>query len=154
MKGSLARVSRRGLLVAGVIALVGAAFGCAGGEIRFSDPFDREYSLDLLQHRYTVLMRWSDFQKAKAFVAKEEQAAFLERMKVFEDARFTDYESDPVELDPSLQMATVRVTYTLYLPNSPFELEVRETQEWTRDGVRNAWHVHSVFEDLPELAAN
>jgi hypothetical protein len=137
------------------VGALAGALGCAGGEIRLKDPFDREYSLDMLQHRYTVLIRWSDFQKAKSFVAKDEQDAFLERMKVFEEARFTDYESDPVELDDELQKATVKVTYTFYLPSSPFELEVHEIQEWTRDGMRNAWQVHSIFEDLPpELAAN
>ena len=135
------------------IVLAGG-FGCANGEIRMGDPFDREYSLETLQHHYTVLMRWSQFQKAKAYVAKEEQPAFIERMKALEEARFTDYESDPIELDDEMRMATVRVTYTLYLPATPFEIEVTEIQEWTRTGRGNGWQVHSVFEGVPEYAAN
>lgn len=130
-----------------------AAFGCAFGEIRPDDPFDRRWSLEQAQHRYTVLTRWSQFQKAKMFVAKEERDLYVERMEALEDARFTDYESDPVELDPEKKMATIRVTYTVYFPNSPFEIEVTETQVWTRDGVTNNWQVHSVFEGLPEFAA-
>ena len=103
---------------AGVLILLAVSFGCANGEIRPGDPFDREQELEEAQHRYTVLMRWSQFQKAQKFVARKERGAFLERMKVLEDARFTDYESDEIDISEDLDSATVRVKYTLYLTNS------------------------------------
>ncbi len=143
---------RIALLLAGALLWTGA-FGCANGEIRLGDPFDRGQTLEHAQHRYTVLMRWTDFQRAKGFVAKEDREAFIERTKNLADARFTDYESESVELGDDHQSATVRVTYSLYLPHSPYEMEVIETQTWSRKGVGNQWTVHSVFEGLPEIAA-
>jgi len=145
--------AKRIALLLGSALLWTAVFGCANGEIRLGDPFDRGQSLEYAQHRYTVLMRWTDFQRAKGFVAKEEREAFIERTKELEDARFTDYESESVELDEDHQTATVRVTYSLYLPHSPYEMEVVETQTWSRKGVGNSWYVHSEFEGLPAIAA-
>ena len=56
---------RAGLLIALCVALM-SALGCANGEIRLGDPFDRELTLEEAQHRYTVLVRWSDFQRSGA----------------------------------------------------------------------------------------
>ena len=144
---------RRSLLAAAVLTST-TLFGCAFGEFRPDDPFNREYSLEQAQHTYTLNVRWGQFQKAKAFVAKDERDDYLARMEAFEDAHFTDYESDPVEVDHEKEMATITVRYLVYFANSPFEVEIEETQEWTRSGVRNNWRVHSVFEPLPGLAAN
>jgi hypothetical protein len=151
---SSARASFRVLMSVSLLALAGGHLGCAQGEFRLGDPFDRQLSLSESQHRYTVFMRWSQFQKAKAFVAKDEQEDFLLQTKALKDARFTDYESDPVELDEEKEMATIRVTYTVYTPSLPYEVEVNEIQEWTRNGVGNNWSVHSNFEGLNKLAAN
>ena len=145
------------LRVALTLALAAAftlSLGCANGEFRPKDPFDRGLSFDEAQHRYTVLVRWSEFQKAKAFVAEDEREKFIADMKAWKHARFTDYESEDVELDDEKQKATVHVTYTLYLPSTPYELEISETQEWTREGLGNAWSVRSRFEGEPKMAAN
>jgi hypothetical protein len=139
------------VLVAGLVL---QALGCANGEFRPTDPFDRGLTFSESQHRYTVLVRWTEFQKAKAFVADDQQESFLENMKALEHARFTDYESEDVELDEEKQKATVRVTYTAYLPSSPYELEIVEVQDWTRDGIGNKWRVRSRFEGVPKVAAN
>jgi len=139
------------------IALLAAlvlSLGCANGEFRPKDPFDRGLSFNESQHRYTVLMRWAEFQKAKAFVVEEDREKFLADMKAFKKARFTDFESEDVDLDDDNQRATVSVTYTLYLPSSPYELEIVEVQKWTREGVGNSWRVSSHFEGLPKMAAN
>lgn len=151
-----ARLTHRTGLLALAVSLTFATglMGCAAGEFRMNDPLDRKYTLEIAQHRYTVLVRWADFDKAKRFVAKEERDDYMARMEVLEDARFTDYESESVELDEDLDEAVVEVTYTLYLASSPFEIEVTETQEWSRDGITNDWHVHSVFNGLPEFASN
>ena len=39
-----------------------SSLGCAFGEVRWSDPLQREISLEDAQHRYTVLVRWSGRQ--------------------------------------------------------------------------------------------
>lgn len=147
-------LSRRARLAACVIALVASTLGCADGEFRFGDPFDRQLTLSESQHRYTTLVRWAEFHKARSFVAKEDRDLYMEQMKVLEDARFTDYESEPVELDGGKHSATIRVTYTLYTLSIPYEFEISELQEWTREGISNNWHVTSTFEGLAQLASN
>ncbi|MBY0398770.1 hypothetical protein K2X89_00605, partial [Myxococcota bacterium] len=128
--------------------------GCAAGEFRPGDPFDRKLSFNESQHRYTVLIRWAEFQKAKAFVVQDHRERFLTDIRAFKDARFTDYEAEEVDLDEEKRKATVRVTYTAYLPSSPYEVEIVETQEWSREGLGNAWQVQSRFEAGPKVASN
>ena len=145
--------ARRAVFVAAGL-LVLSSLGCAFGEFRPGDPFDRQLTLDRAQHRYTVLVRFSEFKKARSFVDEEHRDAFLRRMKALEDARFTGYESESVELDDEKQNATVVVTYTIYTPAMPYEIEVAETQQWNRDGITNNWRVISSFDGLDQLAAN
>jgi hypothetical protein len=141
-----------------LIVLLGAVMlstvGCAFGEFRPGDPFDRQLTLDQAQHRYTTLVRFSEFQKARSFIAEDGRDAFTKRMKRLEDARFTDYESETVELDDEKEKATVRVTYTAYTAAMPYEVEISEVQEWSRDGIKNKWLVVSTFENLEKIAAN
>lgn len=148
-----ARTLRSVVRVASALALLALA-GCANGEFRPTDPFDRSISFSEAQHRYTVLIRWAEFQKAKAFVAEDEREAFLELTKSLKEARFTDYESEEAELDEERRTATVHVTYTAYLPSSPYEVEISEVQEWSRDGAGNDWRVRSTFAGVPNVAAN
>ena len=145
--------SPRALALMVFVALVGTMTGCAFGEFRPSDPFDRQLTLDQAQHRYTVLVRFSDFDRARKFVAEPDREDFRNRMRALDDARFTDYESESVELDEEKEKATVRVTYTIYTPALPYEVEVSETQEWSRSGVTNNWRVVSTFEGLQQIIA-
>ena len=148
---SFARASFRVVLV----ALVLATSGCAFGEFRLTDPFDRQWTLDQAQHRYTVLVRFSSFTKARRFVADDHRDAFREQMRSLGEARFTDYESESVEMDDERETATVRVTYSVYTPSLPYEVDVTEIQVWSRDGIGNDWRVVSTFEGLEQiLAAN
>lgn len=146
--------SVRPFLAAIVILSIAGAFGCANGEFRFHDPFDRQLTLSEAQHRYTVLIRWTEFQKARSFVAQKDLETFMEQMESLQEARFIDFEAEPVELDKSLQHSTVKVTYTLYTPSLPYEIEISELQDWTRNGLTNNWQVHSTFEGLSQLASN
>ena len=159
MKSSCIRPARRVsplalIVVAALLASIGAFFGCANGEIRWGDPLDRKQTLEEAQHRYTVLVRWADFERAKNFVAKHDREAYLQRMKNLSDARFTGYESATVEFEDANNKATIEVVYTLYLASSPYLIEVTESQAWTRDDVRNNWRVVSTFDRLAELASN
>ena len=137
-----------------LLALVVSLSGCAFGEFRFGDPLDRKFTLEQAQHRYTVLVRWSKFKEAKQFVAKDDRDAFMANMKRLDNARFTEFDSETVELDKGKDQATLQVTYTLYLPSTPYEMEIVETQEWTRDGVSNEWRVVSSFDEQPRMASN
>ncbi len=146
--------SLRGLAALALSTALTLVLGCANGEFRPKDPFDRALTFNEAQHRYTVLVRWSEFQKAKAFVSKDHREKFIADMKAFKHARFTDFESEDVDLDEEKQKATVHVTYTLYLPSTPYELEIVETQQWSRTGMGNTWNVESRFEGEPKMAAN
>jgi hypothetical protein len=149
-----ARFTLRPLLVILAMTVLVSALGCANGEFRFGDPFDRQLTLSEAQHRYTVLVRWSQFQKARSFVAAEDRDAFMAQMKQLRDARITEYESEPVELDAKKQKATISVTYTLYTTALPYEIKITEEQEWTRSGITNNWNVTSTFDGLRQLAFN
>lgn len=140
------------LLMLATLALF--AGGCAFGEFRPGDPLDRQLTLDQAQHRYTTLVRFSEFQKARKFVAEENREAFIAQMKTLKDAHFTDFDSETVELDDEKQNATVRVTYTMYTAATPYEVEVEEVQEWSRSGLQNKWRVVSTFEGLQKLVAH
>jgi hypothetical protein len=144
----------RVLFASVVIAVIAGGFGCADGEIRLGDPFDREHTLTEAQHRYTVFVRWADFEKARSFVAVDDRDSFMEQTKILEDAHLTEWDSEPVDIDTEKEAATVRVTYKLYTASSPYEVEIIETQEWTRSGVGNNWSVYSTFEGLQQLASN
>lgn len=137
-----------------VLALLvtSSLLGCAFGEIRPTDPFDREWTLDQAQHRYTTLVRFSEFEKARKFVHEDQRDEFIVRMKSLEEARFTDFDSEEPEMSDDHREATVRVTYTIYTPAMPYETEVQEIQEWKREGVGNDWRVWSRFEGLDRLA--
>lgn len=149
-------ISTRPLRRVAFVALLALATlaGCAAGEFRPSDPFDRKLTFNESQHRYTVLVRWAEVQKAKAFVLEDHREQFMADMKTFEEARFTDFEAEDVDLDEEKRKASVRVTYKAYFPSSPYEVEIVEVQEWSREGVSNAWQVQSSFEGGPKVAAN
>jgi hypothetical protein len=154
MNKSSGALSSRLILVLAAIAMLVTTFGCADGEFRFGDPLDRQVSLSEAQHRYTVLIRWNHFKKARKYVADDDRDDFMLQTEALEEARFTEYDAEPVELDREKQSATIKVTYTLWTPFIPYEVTISEIQEWRREGVTNDWRVTSYFEDLNKLAVN
>lgn len=145
------RATARCTVAALLLALT--QFGCAFGEMRWSDPLDREVTLEDAQYRYTVLVRWNDLDRASAFVDPAMRSDFLTMVPNFRDLRITEYESEPVEMTEE-QTATLKVTYYVYSPSSPIETTITETQEWYRDsGVGNSWHVRPSFTGIDELLA-
>ena len=135
---------------------VASVLGCAFGEIRWTDPLQREISLEDAQHRYTVLVRWSNFEEAAKFVEPDLREDYLAGLPGFRELRFTEYESEPVRVDEERASATVDVTYYAYTPTSPIEQKVSETQEWSRQpALGNRWFVRSTFHGLEgHMAAN
>ena len=135
-----------------VLALVIGAVsssGCSFGEIYLTDPFLREAALNEQQKHYSALIRWSAFRKAARYVQDDERDAFLKDAPPLKEFRFSDYESEPISVDDAGE-CTVEVVYYGYRTTSPFEVEVRETQHWKRNGITNQWQVSSVFIGLDE----
>ena len=142
---------RRSISTLTAFALVAVALGttaCSFGELYFDDPLLRGPALMETQKRYTDLVRWSAFHQAAVYVEPTARDGFVAGAPSFKNFRFTDYESEPVMLEGEHSETTIRVTYSGYSTSSPFEVEVIETQHWTRDGVGNDWFVTSEFEGL------
>jgi hypothetical protein len=122
---------------------------CSFGEIYITDPLLREVALTEQQKRYSSLIRWSAFNKAAKYVQPEEREEFMRVAPPLKDFRFTDYDSEPVDLDESGE-CTVQVVYYGYRTDWPFEVEVHETQHWKRNDFTNQWHVSPTFKGLDE----
>ncbi len=134
-----------------IVVAIGAvsSIGCSFGEIYLDDPLLRQVALADQQKHYSSLIRWSAFHKAAKYVQTERREEFMKVAPPLKEFRFTDYESQPVELDASGE-CTVEVTYYGYRTDSPFEVEVRETQHWKRNGISNEWQVFPIFRGLDE----
>ncbi len=145
------RTARLSALVALLALAFSPGFGCAFGEIHLDDPFNRGYSLQEAQRRYTSLVRWSEFKKAAEFVEEEHRDAFLEDAPSFRELRFTDYETGQVDIDDETGESIVEVTYYAYTPTSPLEVTIIETQHWKRETVGNDWEVTSSFAGIDAL---
>lgn len=142
-------VRRRSLTLVCVLLLAGTSgLGCAFGEIRLNDPFQRKYSLEEASKHYSDLVRWSDFDRASQFVDEEIRDDYLRNAPTFKELRFHDYESDPVDIDEETGTAVIVVRYYAYRMSDPVEIEIRETQEWARKNARNSWTVKPRFEGL------
>ena len=148
------KATRRGLVALALLALVGpiGSIGCAFGEFRPNDPFKREYSLEQAQKRYSDLVRWSKFKEASLFMERDARLAFEAKMPDFREIRFTEHQTEPWTLDEEMRATVVNVTYRGYSMSVPVEVEVHETQTWTREGKGNNWKVVSDFKDLDLLA--
>jgi len=144
----------RRALVAIATLTMASSFGCAFGEFRPDDPFSRQYSLERAQKRYSDLVRWSKFDEASLFVEVDGRQAYQARMPDFREVRFTEHESAPWKLDEEMRNVTIEVTYRGYSMRTPIEIEVHETQTWTREGKGNDWTVTSEFHDLDRLASH
>jgi hypothetical protein len=135
------------LLVASSLGL-----GCAFGEFRPEDPFKRKFSLEDQHKEYTDNVRWSKFNEASSYMEQEDRRTFLGQMPRFEEVRFTDWSAEPWELeDEEMTKATIYVKYKGYSMINPVEVEVEETQRWTREGKGNSWTVVSEFQHLDRL---
>lgn len=139
---------RSGVLLLAV-ALAGGALGCAFGELRPHDPLQREYSLEEMQKRYTDLVRFGNFSMAARYIAPEQRRTFMASMPREDELRFLDYETDPFVLNEAMTESTVEVVYTAYSPWVLTQVELFETQTWSRpEGIGNRWRVQSTFVGL------
>ena len=136
------------------ILLAGLGFSCAFGAFRPGDPMGHQFNLEKSQKDNTDAVRWAKFDEAASYLDPGERTAFLAQMPDFDDGRFTDWEAGPWEFeDPeTLDRATIAVTYRGYSMHNPFEFQIEETQEWSRNGRANHWMVVSSFKDLGQIS--
>jgi hypothetical protein len=152
------RLRRRATSLACLLALVAGAglgsLGCAFGELRPDDPFQRQLTLEDAHRLYTNYVRWNKFGEAAQFVDPELRDEFLAHAPRFRDFRFTDWEATPVVLDDDKQASTIHVTYYGYRTATLVEVPVEEVQEWYRSPddtvIQNNWLVRPKFES-PDL---
>ena len=123
------------LIVLSSIAALGA-LGCA----TFTD---QGAMFKETQRRYTRLMRFTDFDKARAFVAPDAKDQFRKTTAGLRDIRFTDYEIEEIETDG--KVGTVMVAYSGYRASSPTIVTLSEEQHWELAG--NSWIVRPTLEE-------
>ena len=95
------------------------------------------------QKRYTRLMRFTDFDRARSFVAPDARQEFHARTDSLRDIHFTDYEVQ--EIENSRTSATVTVRYTGYRSSSPIVITFSEEQLW--ELADNTWTVRPTLEE-------
>jgi hypothetical protein len=120
------------------LLLAGATLGCA------TTPEFRESDFAEIQKHYTKLVRWAQYDRARAFVDPEAVGAFETQAQTFGRVHFTDYAIRGVEFSPDGATARVRVTYYAYERTALVAFAFEEQQEWTRPDGR-AWRVRSTF---------
>lgn len=104
----------------------------------------RENEFSEIQKYYTQLVRWAEFERAKAFVDPEAVGAFQTQAAALGNVRFTDYAIRGVEFGADGSTATVQVTYYAYLRTALVAFAFDEQQLWSRpDG--SSWRVRSSF---------
>jgi hypothetical protein len=136
-----------------MLGLMSGTLGCAFGEIYWTDPMKREYTLGEAQKRYTNLVRFGSFVQASQYVDPELAQAFLDNFPSQGDLVFTDSEAERIDFEADGKRdAVVRVTYSAYYTHSPVLFEIVETQSWYREGSLNTWLVRPEFAGLQKFA--
>lgn len=129
------RIRPVAMLVLGGAVAVGA-LGCAS-------MADQNTMFHETQKRYTRLMRFTDFERARSFVAPDARDAFRERTVALRDIHFTDYAIQ--EIDNGKNSATVIVAYTGYRSSSPVVISFSEEQHW--ELAENTWTVRPTLQE-------
>ena len=129
------QIRRVAMLVLGGAVAVGA-WGCAS-------LTDQNTMFHETQKRYTRLMRFTDFDRARSFVAADARTAFNDRTVALRDIHFTDYAIQQIDNDKT--SATVLVEYTGYRSSSPVVISFSEEQHW--ELAENAWTVRPTLQE-------
>ena len=153
MQRRLQKTARLFAVIA-TLGLLSTSLGCAFGEVYWTDPLKREYSLGETQKRYTNLVRFGAFDQATKFVDPNLADSFIENFPSQSDLVFVDFEAGRIQFeDDGMTDATIKVSYSAYYTHSPVLFKIVETQSWYRAGAGNSWLVRPSFEGLEEFAA-
>lgn len=126
----------RAVAVAALALSALAAWGCASLE-------DRGVMFRDAHRRYTNLMRFNEYDRARSFVSPDSRDDFSSRTDALGDLRFSDYEIQ--EIDDTGETATVVVEYIGYRASSPIAVTYVEEQLWAREA--GSWRVRPVLEE-------
>jgi hypothetical protein len=129
------QIRRVALLVLGG-AVAASSWGCAS-------MADQNTMFHDTQKRYTRLMRFTDFDRARSFVATDARDAFRDRTVALRDIHFTDYTVQ--EMDNGKTSAIVIVEYTGYRSSSPVVISFSEEQHW--ELAENTWTVRPTLQE-------
>ena len=129
------QIRRVAMLVLGGALAIGS-WGCA-------TLTDQTTMFHESQKRYTSLMRFTDFDRARNFVAADARQAFRDRTIALRDIHFTDYAIQ--QIDNTKTSATVLVEYTGYRSSSPVVISFSEEQHW--ELAENAWTVRPTLQE-------
>ena len=114
--------------------------GCAS-----TFDFQRQDSFEDRVRQYGNLMRWSEFEGAKYYLAFETSGA---RPKTPTDVQITDYQVKlKIVSDDALKAGQV-VDITYFRSSSPRVKTLEDKQLWEFDPTRNDWFLKSGFPDF------
>jgi len=107
--------------------------------------FRREELFEDMSKRYGRLMRWSEFEAAKAYLSAD---APKDRAAVPALARVSDYEVLQVAYtdDKRQVLQTVKITY--FKQDNPRLRTIEDLQLWEFDADKGGWSLKSGFPDF------
>jgi hypothetical protein len=107
--------------VIAMLGLLSTSLGCAFGEVYWTDPLKREYSLGEAQKRYTNLVRFGAFDQATRFVDPDLADSYIANFPSQSDLVFVDFEAGRIQFaDDGMTDATIKVIMACCHPkNAP-----------------------------------
>jgi len=118
------------------ILLLGVMLGgCAS-----TFDFRREEIFEDGAKRYGRLIRWSDFESARAYLAPAESEAAITLPK---NVRVTEYEVKQMAYDPGKHKVVQIVEISYYNANDPRLRTLQDKQLWEFDSARGTWILKS-----------
>lgn len=127
-------------LATGVTAALLLCMGCAS-----SFDFRRHELFTERVRQYGKLLRWSEFEAARSFLASDAQGrqALLPK-----DVRVTEYEVKQLILTEDARKAGQTVEITYFKERDPRVRTLTDLQQWEFDNERNDWFLKSGFPDF------
>jgi hypothetical protein len=127
MKGAVWAVLLCGLLLAGCASVF---------------DFRREEVFEDSAKRYGRMIRWSDFESAKAYLASAEPGA---KTTLPKNVRVTDYEVKQMTYAEGKRRVVQVVDISYFLASDPRIKTLQDQQVWEFDSDREAWLLKSGF---------
>jgi hypothetical protein len=104
--------------------------------------FRREEDFEDSAKRYGRMIRWSDFESAKSYLAPAEPGAKITLPK---NVRVTDYEVKQMAYAEGKRRVLQVVEISYFLANDPRIKTLQDHQVWEFDSDRAAWLLKSGF---------
>jgi hypothetical protein len=104
--------------------------------------FRREEVFEDSAKRYGRLIRWSDFESAKSYLAPAESGT---KTTIPKNVRVTDYEVKEIIYAEGKRRVLQVVDISYFLANDPRIKTLQDHQVWEFDSDREAWLVKSGF---------